>query len=134
MVEPEHHQRVGVGENAFVDRQLVAGLVNALENGDRMTRRFTGDLLEAEGRAVKQLKRSRDALKELRGAPFRRLVGRPEDVPNLGHGGEAVLHRRRVTLRLPRIAPSPVDAYAPLARRVFARDVILIVGPGVSWR
>ena len=35
MVEPEHHQRVGVGENAFVDRQLVAGLVDALENGDQ---------------------------------------------------------------------------------------------------
>jgi hypothetical protein len=78
---------------------------------------------------VKQLKRSRDALKKLRGAPFRRLVGRPEDVPNLGHGGEAVLHRRGIALGFPGIAPGPVDAYAPLARRVFARNVILIVGP-----
>ena len=78
MVEPEHHQGVGVGENAFIDRQLVAGLVDALEDSDRMARRFAGDLLETEGRAVKQLERSRDALKELRCAPFRRLVGRPE--------------------------------------------------------
>ena len=83
---------------------------------------------------MKQLKRSRDALKELRGAPFRRLVGRPEDVPNLGHGGEAILHRRWVTLRLPRIAPRPVDADTSLARRVFARNVILIVRPGGRLR
>ena len=125
---------VGVSENALVDRQLVAGLVDALEDGDRVARCFAGDLLEAEGRAVKQLKRSRDALKELRCAPFWRLVGRPEDVPNLSHGREAILHRRRVALRLPRIAPRPVDADAPLARRVFARNVILIVGAGGSLR
>ena len=49
MVEPEHHQGVGVSENAFVDRQLVAGLVDPLEDGDRMVRCFAGDLLEAEG-------------------------------------------------------------------------------------
>ena len=47
MVEPEHHQGVGVGEDAFVDRQLVAGLVDALEDGDRMAGRFAGDLLES---------------------------------------------------------------------------------------
>jgi hypothetical protein len=55
MIEPEHHQGVGVGENAFIDWQLVAGLIDALEDGDRMSCRFAGDLLEAEGRAVKQL-------------------------------------------------------------------------------
>ena len=49
MVESEHHQRVGVSENALVDRQLIAGLVNALENGDRMARCLAGDLLETEG-------------------------------------------------------------------------------------
>ena len=134
MIETEHHKRVRVGENAFVDRKLVAGLVNTLENGDWMVRCFAGDLLEAEGRAVKKLKRSRDALKELRRAPFRRLVGRPEDVPNLGHGGETVLHRRRIALRLPGIAPRPVDAHAPFAWRVSARNVILIVGPSGSLR
>ncbi len=134
MVESEHHQRVGVGQNTFIDRQLESGLVDALEDGDRMASRFASDLLETEGRAVKELKRSRDALKELRRAPFRRFVGRPEDVPNLGHGGETILHRRRVALRLPGIAPRPVDAHAPLARRIFARNVILIVGPGGSLR
>ena len=34
MVETEHHQRVGVGQDSFVDRELVAGLVDALEDGD----------------------------------------------------------------------------------------------------
>ena len=53
MIESEHHQGVGVGENAFIDRQLVAGLVDALEDRDRMAGRFAGDLLETEGRAVK---------------------------------------------------------------------------------
>jgi hypothetical protein len=134
MIESEHHQGVSVGENALIDRQSVSGLVDALEDGDRMARCFAGDLLETEGRAVKQLERSRDALKELRGAPFWRLVGRPEDVPNLGHGGEAILHRSRVALRLPGIAPRPVDADAPPARRIFARNVILIVRPGGSLR
>jgi hypothetical protein len=49
MIETEHHQRVGIGENAFVDRQLVTGLVNALEDCDRMARGFTGDFLETQG-------------------------------------------------------------------------------------
>ena len=39
MVEAKHHQRVGVGEHALVDRQLVAGLIDALEDGNRMAGR-----------------------------------------------------------------------------------------------
>jgi polyphosphate kinase 2 (PPK2 family) len=35
LVESEHHQRVGVGEDAFVDRLLEPGLVDALKHGDR---------------------------------------------------------------------------------------------------
>ena len=98
MIEPEHHESIGVGENAFVDRQLVPGLVDALKNGDRMPRCLAGDLLETEGRAVKQLERSRDALKELRCAPFRRLVGRPGDAANLGHGRKPIVHLRKIAL------------------------------------
>src|SRR5579871_118762 len=48
MIEAEHHQRVGIGENALVDRKLVAGLIDALKDRDRMARRFAGNLLEAE--------------------------------------------------------------------------------------
>ena len=83
---------------------------------------------------MKQLERARDALKELRRAPFRRLVGRPGDAADFGHRREPIVHRRRVALRLPGVAPRPVDAHAPFAWRVFARNVVLIVGPGGSLR
>ncbi len=49
MIEAENHQRIGVGKNAFVDRQLVSGLINALKDGDGMSRGFAGDLLKTEG-------------------------------------------------------------------------------------
>ena len=38
MVEPEHQQGVGVGQDPLVDRQPEAGLVDALEHGDRDAR------------------------------------------------------------------------------------------------
>jgi hypothetical protein len=37
MVEAEHHQRVGVPENALVDRLLESSLVDALKHRDRMS-------------------------------------------------------------------------------------------------
>ena len=43
MVEAEHHQRVGVGQNPFVDGQLVSRLVDALEHGDRVAGGFAGN-------------------------------------------------------------------------------------------
>src|SRR4029079_17742742 len=110
------------------NRQLVARLVDALEYGDRVARGLTGDLLEAEGGAVKKLQSTGNPLKELRGAPLRRLVGRPQYGADLGHRGEAVLQCRGVALRFPRVAPCPVDAQAASACHVFARDVILVVG------
>ena len=62
MVEAEHHERVGVRQNSFIDRQLVAGLVDSLENGDRMAGYLAGDLLEAERGAMEQLQRSGNPL------------------------------------------------------------------------
>ena len=46
VVQAEHHQRVRVGQHPFVNRQLVAGLVDALKHGDGMPGRLTDDLLE----------------------------------------------------------------------------------------
>ena len=46
MVQAEHHQRVRVGQHPFINRQLIAGLIDALKNGDRMPRRLPDDLLE----------------------------------------------------------------------------------------
>ena len=67
MVEPEHHQRVGVGQDPFVDRQLVAGLVDALVDRDRVPGGLPGELLEGQGGAVEQLQCARDALQEVGG-------------------------------------------------------------------
>src|SRR5262249_31713407 len=44
-----------------------------------------------------------------------------------GHGREAVLHARRIALRLEWIAPRPVDTQAALARDVLAGDVVLVI-------
>src|SRR5262249_21839875 len=62
MVETKHHQRIRVGQNPFVYRQLVSGLVDALEYSNRMTGGLACQLLEGEGRAVKELECARDAL------------------------------------------------------------------------
>ena len=36
VVESKHHERVGICQNPFVDRQLESRLINALKNGHRM--------------------------------------------------------------------------------------------------
>ena len=46
MVETEHHEGVGVGQDAFVDRELVSGLVDALEDGHRVPGGLLGQVLE----------------------------------------------------------------------------------------
>ncbi len=98
MVEAEHHERVGVGQHAFVDREPVAGLVDALEDGDGVPGGLSRELLEGEGGTVEQLQRAGDALQEVRRVVLRCLVARPQHVADLGHGGEAVLHRGRIPL------------------------------------
>ena len=128
VVQPEDHQGVGVGEDPLVDRQLVAGLVDALEDGDRVAGGFAGQFLESQRRAVEQFQGAGDALQEVRLVVFRCLVARPQGVADFGHGGEAVVHRGGIALGFPRVAPGPVDADAPLARGVLARDVALVVG------
>ena len=92
---------------------------------------LAGDLLEAERGAVEQLQRAGDPLEEVCGAPFRRLVGRPRHPADFGHRRETVVHLRQIAVGFPRVAPRPVDAHAAFARRVFAGDVVLVVG---AWR
>ena len=48
VVQAEHHDRIGIRQDPFVDRQLVAYLIDALEHRDRMAGDFASDLLEAE--------------------------------------------------------------------------------------
>ena len=107
MVEPEDHQGVGVGEDPFVDRKLVAGLVDALKYGDRVAGGFAGQVLECQRRAVEKFQGAGDALEEVRGVVLGCFVGGPRHVADLGHGGEAVVHRGRIALGFPRVAPGP---------------------------
>ena len=38
VVESEHHHRVGVGKDAFVDREFLSGLIHTLIDRDRLAR------------------------------------------------------------------------------------------------
>src|SRR4029453_7760867 len=119
--------RVGVGQNPFVDGQLVASLVDTLEDGDRVAGGFADNLLKAERGAVEQLQRAGDSLVEVFCAPLRGFIRRPGHPANLGHGREAIVHFRHITAGLPRVAPRPVDAQAAFAGSEFAGYMALIV-------
>src|SRR5262249_7652050 len=62
MIQPEHHQRIGVSEYAFVNGQLEPSLVDALEDRDRMAGGLGGDLLEAESGAMEKFQGAGDSL------------------------------------------------------------------------
>ena len=102
VVQAEHHQRVRVGEDSLVDRQLVARLVDALVDGHRMPGRLAHDLLEGEGGAVEQLQGAGDPLEEVHPVPLGLLEARPGHPADLGHGREAIVQLGRVAVALPR--------------------------------
>jgi hypothetical protein len=89
---------VGVGEDSLVDRQLVSGLIDALEHRDRMAGCLLGQRLEVERGPMEQLQRSCDPLKETRGVVLRCLVCRPGDVAHFGDRREPVVDLRRIPL------------------------------------
>ena len=62
MVESKHHERIGICENPFVNRELESRLINALKNGHRMARGLARNLLEAERGTVEKLERTRNPL------------------------------------------------------------------------
>src|SRR5262249_59480272 len=126
VVEAEDHEGVAVGQDPFVDGQPVAGLVDALVDRDRVTGRLADEVLEAERRAVEELERPGDPLKELRRAELRRLVGGPNHVADLGDRREPVLHLGGGTAGFPGVAPAPVDAYPALSRRAPPPDLVLV--------
>ena len=57
VIEAKDHECVGVFEDALVDRQSLANLVDALEDGDRLGG-FADELLEAQCREVEEFKRA----------------------------------------------------------------------------
>ena len=64
MVETEDHQRVGVVENALVNREFLSCLVDALVDGDGMSGDLADEVLKAQQAEMKQFQRSRDSLEE----------------------------------------------------------------------
>ena len=77
VVQPEHHEGVGIGKDPLVDREFVAGLVDALEDGDRVAGGFASQVLESQRRAVEKFQGAGDSLEEVRLVVFRCLVARP---------------------------------------------------------
>jgi hypothetical protein len=85
-------------------------------------------LLEAKQRKMEELERPRNSLQKHLGRVLGCLVVGPGDTADFGDRGEPVVHLGDVALRLPRIAPGPVNAESPLPRRIGARDLNLVVG------
>ena len=129
MVQTEHEERIRVGEDALVEREPAAGLVDPLVHGHRMPRHLADELLERDPCEEEQLQRSGDApLEQERVRKPRCLEGGPSDPAHLDHGREAIVQLGNVAVRFSRIAPGDVDAEAPIARSVPSRNVSLVVG------
>src|SRR3954454_22644829 len=79
VVESQHHEGVRVGQDAFVDRKLVAGLVDTLEDRHRMRGRFLWHCWRIQGGPVERFQCPRDAVQKTRRVVLRCLVGRPCD-------------------------------------------------------
>src|SRR5215469_17269575 len=91
MIEAEHHERVGVVEDAFVDQQLLPRLIDALINRDRLSGNLPDNALESYEREMEELQRAGDALKEHRRGKRCRLEIRPARAFDLRHGREAIV-------------------------------------------
>ena len=98
MIESEHHQRVGIVQDALVDRRRLPCLVHALVDRDGMSRGLRDDLLEADEGEMKQLQGPGDPLEKHPPGVLRRLVGRPGHPADLRHRGESIVHLRDVAV------------------------------------
>src|SRR6266850_380296 len=64
VVQAKYHERVGVGEDSFVDRQALSGLVDPLINSHGLSRDLAEEVLEVHQRQVKQLERAGNPLEK----------------------------------------------------------------------
>ena len=62
VVQPEHHQGVGVGKHTLVQRQSLAGLIDPLVHRDGLPGGLADHVLKADDRQMEQLQRSGDPL------------------------------------------------------------------------
>ncbi len=132
VVEPEHHEGVGVGENPLVNGKPEASAWSTRWNTAAWVAcDLAREPLEVECGAMEQLEACRRSpAGNCAAPPLRLLVGWPHHRAHFGHGREAILHRGRIALRLERKAPGPVDAQPAFARCVLAGDVVLVIGAG----
>src|SRR6185436_9952268 len=101
MIQSEDKQRVRVIEHAFVERKLEAGLIDALEDGDRVSGDFADVLLERREGPEKKLERAGNSLLELkRIGPLRRFIRGPRNASHFGHRRESVIELGRISSRL----------------------------------
>src|SRR4051812_40326721 len=91
VVQTKYHERVGIREDTFVDRQAPSGLIDPLINSHGLSRDLTDQVLEIHQRQVKQLKCASNPLEKHFLRVLDRLVIGPPYAPDLGHGGEAVI-------------------------------------------
>src|SRR5579862_6460215 len=127
MVEPEDHQRVGIGENPLVNRQLLAGLIDALVDGDGLPRYFADDALKVQQRKVEELERPLDALQKHLIRICLRFVRRPRDAAHFGHRRKPIVQLSDVAIRFPGVTPRPINAEAAFAFDVWPRYVELVI-------
>ena len=92
VIESKDEQRIGVRKHAFVERQSVSRLIDALKDGYDMSRDLAHERLERHPRAKEQLQRAGDPLlKHRRIRPFRCLPEWPFDAPHLRHRREPIV-------------------------------------------
>ena len=128
VVQPEHQQRIGVREHAFIDRKFESGLIDTLKYRNNVSGYFAGKLLERREGPEKQFESARDSLLKLkRVRPFRIFVSGPGDAPDFRHRRKSVVQLRRVSSSLSRITPRDVNTHAAPSRRIFARHMILVI-------
>ena len=129
VIETEDEQRVGVGQDALVYGQAITRVIDTLEHRHGMSRDVADAILERQPGAEKQFERAGDPLRKRQRVAVRRLFPRgPCGASDFRHRGEAIVHHGNVAIGLCRITPGDIQADAPLARRVFARDMSLVIG------
>ena len=117
VIQAEDHQRVGIAQDALVQRQSLTGLIDPLKDCDRRAGDSSDHLLESHDGQMEQLQRSRDTLQKHLLRKFHRFISRPRYPANLSHRRESIVQLGRIPVGFPRIAPGPIDAETPFARR-----------------
>src|SRR5215211_9350656 len=64
VIEPEHHQRVGIGQHPLIDRKPLSSLIDPLVDDDRLPSHLADNILESYCRQMEELKDAAYSLQE----------------------------------------------------------------------